>query len=272
MIRKFSTNFEIIAGPCAAESEEQLNSTAKHIRALDKRVSFFRAGVWKPRTRPNTFEGHGNIALPWLYNAAVKHNMIPITEVASRCHVNEAINAGITTFWVGARTTCNPFSVQVLVNSFLDNIDKGKIKEEDLYIFVKNPIAADYDLWLGAIERFTSVGFTGIGAIFRGTYFTKPERDASSKSVNMYRNNPSVEMLEKLSKELPDMSLIIDPSHIVGKNGKLLNDAVKTFCELPYINGLMLETHYNPNEAITDRNQQITPEELKQLSQYWTRK
>ncbi len=236
----------IIAGPCSAESEEQLISTAKE---LLQRVNIhaFRAGIWKPRTRPNSFEGVGEIGLNWLKQVKEVFHIPVITEVANSKHVELALKYNMDWFWIGARTTVNPFSVQEIADS---------LKGLDIPIFIKNPINPDLDLWIGAIERIYNAGIKKIVAIHRGF---------SSSNKHDYRNDPMWSIPIELKRLYPDLEMICDPSHIAGKPNLLLSIAQKAL-DLE-MNGIMIEVHYNPQQALSDAKQQITPPELQSLVQ-----
>ena len=231
----------VIAGPCSAETEEQVLSTARKIAALGK-VNIFRAGIWKPRTRPGQFEGVGSIGLEWLKKVKAETGLPTSVEVANVKHVHEALRMGIDFLWIGARTTVNPFSVQEIADA---------LRGVNVPVLVKNPVNADLDLWMGAIERIQKAGITKIGAIHRGF---------SSADKSQYRNKPMWELPIELKRRMPELSMICDPSHICG-NGELLFNVSQTAIDLDY-EGLMIETHCNPNAALSDAKQQITPEEL----------
>lgn len=234
----------IIAGPCSAETEEQVLETAKGIAALGK-VSVFRAGIWKPRTRPGSFEGIGSIGLEWLKRIKAETGLPSAVEVANVKHVYETLRAGIDFLWIGARTTVNPFSVQEIADA---------LKGVNIPVLVKNPINVDLDLWIGAIERLQKAGITNIAAIHRGF---------SSYDKSQYRNKPMWEIPVELRRRMPDIPLICDPSHICG-NTTLLYNISQTAVDLDY-EGLIIETHCNPAKALSDAKQQITPKELGEL-------
>ncbi len=231
----------IIAGPCSAESEEQVVSTAKALAAL-KRVHILRAGVWKPRTRPSAFEGMGRPALAWLRAAQVETGLPTAVEVANSRHVEQALAAGISILWVGARTTANPFAVQEIADA---------LKGTDVPILVKNPVNPDLELWIGALERINKAGITRLGAIHRG--FSTFER-------TRYRNKPNWEIPIELKRRVPGLPLICDPSHICGST-ELLQAVSQTALDLNY-DGLMIEAHIRPAEALSDAKQQLTPQDL----------
>jgi chorismate mutase len=233
----------IIAGPCSAESEEQVIETA---RLLHKNgIKVFRAGIWKPRTRPNAFEGVGPIGLPWLRRVKEEFGMLTAIEVANVKHVYEALKAGIDILWIGARTTANPFSVQEIADS---------LKGVDIPVMVKNPVNPDAELWIGALERINNAGIKRIAAIHRGF---------STYNKTEYRNSPQWEIPIELRRRIPDLPIITDPSHICG-NKKLLQEVSQRSVDLNF-DGLMIETHINPEKALSDAAQQLTPEELKTL-------
>lgn len=233
----------IIAGPCSAESEEQMVETA---RGMDlTKVSVFRAGIWKPRTRPNMFEGVGPIGLQWLRTVKQETGLLTATEVANVKHVYEALKAGIDIIWIGARTTTNPFAVQEIADA---------LKGVDITVLIKNPINPDVELWVGAIERIALAGITKIGAIHRG--FSRYEH-------SIYRNPPHWQIPLDLKRMLPTVPIICDPSHIAG-NTVLLEEISQRALDLNY-NGLIIETHCNPTVALSDAKQQITPHELTRM-------
>lgn len=234
----------IISGPCGAETEEQLLSTAGEIAKLDK-VSIFRAGIWKPRTRPDAFEGVGSIGLQWLKKVKEKTGLLTAVEVANADHVAEALKYGVDIFWIGARTTVNPFSVQEIANA---------MKGMDIPVMIKNPVNPDIKLWIGALERINRAGITKIIAIHRGFYsFTK----------TVYRNVPNWEIPIELKTLFPELTIICDPSHIAGRTDLLQSVAQKAL-DLD-MGGLMIESHINPASALSDKDQQITPQELGEL-------
>ena len=231
----------IISGPCSAETEEQVMVTAKAI-AKSGRVNALRAGIWKPRTRPNSFEGMGVVALPWLKNAAVETSQKSITEVAKPQHVELCLKEGIDMLWIGARTTANPFSVQEIAEA---------LKGVDIPVFVKNPIHLDLQLWIGAMERLWHAGITRIGAIHRGFAVGKPNR---------YRNQPLWEIPIELKRLYPNLILLSDPSHISGNRDHIERLSQRAL-DLDF-DGLMIESHYQPDKALSDAAQQVTPEQL----------
>lgn len=233
----------IIAGPCSAESEEQVMNTAMAISGHN--IDILRAGIWKPRTRPNSFEGVGSIGLDWAKNAAIAINKPVAVEVANPQHVEECLKKGIDILWIGARTTANPFSVQALADS---------LKGVDIPVMVKNPVNPELDLWIGALERISNAGITKLAAIHRGF---------STIDNTKYRNKPKWEIPIELKRLIPDLPLICDPSHICGDRELLITVAQQA---IDYnFDGLMIETHIDPKAALSDSKQQITPEELDNL-------
>ena len=231
----------IIAGPCSAESESQILSTGKELKRLG--VDIFRAGIWKPRTRPNSFEGVGSIGLPWLQLLKKEYGFKIAIEVANAKHVHEALKSNIDILWIGARTSVNPFSIQEIADS---------LKGVDIPIFVKNPINPDVDLWQGAIERIQGAGIDKIAAIHRGF---------STYDKSVYRNKPMWELPIELRRRMPLLPMICDPSHIGGKRTMIQGVSQKAM-DLNY-DGLMIECHVNPDSAWSDSAQQITPLQLK---------
>lgn len=234
----------IIAGPCSAETEEQVMQTAMRLKAGGK-INMLRAGIWKPRTRPNSFEGVGEIGLPWLINAGKAINVPVITEVANAKHVEATLKAGFTHLWIGARTTVNPFAVQEIADA---------LKGTDTKIWVKNPINPDLNLWIGGIERLKNVGLNEVNAIHRGF---------SSAHHKTYRNDPMWEIPMGLKNEFPSIQLICDPSHITGKRD-LLQAVSQKAMDLIY-DGLMIESHIDPDHAWSDAAQQVTPERFTEI-------
>lgn len=234
----------VIAGPCSAESREQMLNTAHQLKEI-KAVKVFRAGIWKPRTRPGTFEGLGEIALPWLSEIKQETGLLVTTEVATAKHVEAALKAGVDILWIGARTTANPFSVQEIADS---------LKGVDIPVLVKNPINADLQLWIGALERMNMAGITKLAAIHRG--FSVAEK-------LQFRNAPMWKIPMELKVKYPELPLICDPSHISG-NRDLVGMICQKAMDLDY-NGLIIETHPNPNEAWSDASQQVTPKMLGEI-------
>lgn len=234
-----------IAGPCSAETEIQLYKTIKSILDYSPQINLIRAGIWKPRTRPNSFEGVGQIGLPWLQSIKKEFNKPVCVEVANAQHVELALKHDIDVLWIGARSTVSPFIVQEIADA---------IKGVDIPIMIKNPVNPDLSLWLGAIERIEGAGIKDIAAIHRGF---------SSYHQSNYRNVPNWEIPIELKRLRPDISLICDPSHITGKRDKV-KDVAQQAMNLQF-DGLMIETHYQPDLAWSDAAQQITPESLGQL-------
>jgi 3-deoxy-7-phosphoheptulonate synthase len=234
----------VISGPCSAETEEQVMETSLQLAATGK-VDVLRAGIWKPRTRPNNFEGVGTIGLEWLRKAKEATGLKTAVEVANRQHVEEALNHGVDILWIGARTTVNPFSVQEIADA---------LQGVDVPVLIKNPINADLELWLGAIERISGAGITKIGAIHRG--FAK-------YGETKYRNAPQWQLPIELKRRMPDLPMICDPSHICG-NRELLAEVSQQAMDLNYT-GLIIESHINPDKALSDAKQQVTPERLAQI-------
>ncbi|SMG35184.1 3-deoxy-D-arabinoheptulosonate-7-phosphate synthase [Marivirga sericea] len=235
----------IIAGPCSAETEEQLLATVDGL--VKTGITTIRAGVWKPRTRPNSFEGVGKIAFPWIKKAKALHPTIQFAiEVASAEHVELALKNDIDILWVGARTTVNPFNVQEIAEAV-----RGL---KNTPVLVKNPINPDLALWIGALERFDAVGIDKIGAIHRGF---------STYQESIYRNIPLWQIPIELKSRYPELLLINDPSHIAGKRNLLFEIAQKAM-DLQY-DGLIIESHRNPDEAWSDAAQQLTPDALQEM-------
>jgi len=234
----------LISGPCSLESEEQALETAR-LLAKDPRVFVYRGGVWKPRTRPGTFEGVGSIGLKWL-QMVKKETGLPVgTEVANAQHTEEALNAGLDVLWIGARSTASPFVVQEIADV---------VQGTNTVVMVKNPVNPDVQLWMGAIERIYQAGIKNIVAIHRG--FT-PFRDTK------YRNYPNWKTVFELRRLLPTVPIICDPSHIAGKREYLFEIAQKAFDM--GMDGLMLESHRDPSCALSDAAQQLTPADLGKL-------
>lgn len=233
----------IISGPCSAESEEQVIETAKQL--ADSKVKIFRAGIWKPRTRPGTFEGLGSVALPWLRRVKEETGMLTAIEVANVWHLKEALKYGVDMLWIGARTTANPFAVQELADG---------LRGLDIPVFIKNPVNPDLELWIGAFERLNKAGVKKLAAIHRGFSYYGP---------SPYRNIPQWEIPIELKRRIPDLPIITDPSHICG-NKDLLFGISQTAMDLDF-DGLFIESHHKPEAALSDKDQQIRPDELKTL-------
>ena len=234
----------IIAGPCSLETEEQAMSTAK-LLAKDHRVFVYRGGVWKPRTRPGSFEGVGSIGLKWLQMVREETGMPVGTEVANAQHTEEALKAGLDVLWIGARSTASPFVVQEIADV---------VRGTDAVVMVKNPVNPDVQLWLGAFERLSQAGIKNMVAIHRG--FT-PFRETD------YRNYPNWKTVIELRRLMPNLPIICDPSHIGGKREYLFDISQKSFDM--GLDGLMIESHIDPSCALSDKEQQLTPADLAKL-------
>jgi chorismate mutase len=235
----------VIAGPCSAESESQVLETAQALAALGVRV--FRAGLWKPRTRPGSFEGVGSAGLPWLRRVREETGLLTATEVANAAHAREALSAGIDILWIGARTTVNPFAVQEIADA---------VAGTDRALLVKNPVSPDLDLWVGALERFQKAGIARLGAIHRGF--------ATHESTR-YRNPPHWQVAIALRTRMPEIPILADPSHI-GGDRNLIYEISQEAMDLQF-DGLMIESHIRPAEALSDAKQQVTPSELAAILQ-----
>ena len=235
---------QLIAGPCSAETREQVLETAKEIADI-KNLTYFRAGIWKPRTAPGSFEGIGEEGLKWMNEAKQQFGVKLITEVATPEHVDTCLAHNLDAIWIGARTTVNPFYVQQIADS---------LKGIDIPVFIKNPISPDVGLWMGAIERFKLAGIKNISVIHRGFY---------SYTKGIFRNPPMWEIPIKLKTEFPDLQIICDPSHITG-DSELIEEVSKFAVQLG-MDGLMIETHPNPPKAWSDAKQQLTPVHLKKI-------
>jgi chorismate mutase len=231
----------VIAGPCSAESAEQMLSTARGL-AKSPHVKAFRAGIWKPRTRPNSFEGIGAEGLDWLARVKAETGLLTATEVANRAHVELSLEHKVDLLWIGARTTVSPFAVQEIADA---------LRGTDVPVLVKNPINAELSLWLGAIERLHAVGVRKLGAIHRGF----------STYVEMqFRNDPKWQIPIELKRQVPALPLICDPSHISGSR-QFVEPISQMALDLG-IQGLIIESHIDPDRAFSDARQQITPEDL----------
>lgn len=235
----------IVAGPCSAESEHQLLDTAEALAALGVKV--FRAGVWKPRTHPGDFEGVGAEALPWLAKVKALTGMLITTEVANEEHVRLALDAGIDILWVGARTTANPFAVQEIADAVKDS---GK----DVPVLVKNPVNPDLELWIGAFERLYNAGVRRLGAIHRGF---------SVYGSHLYRNMPQWRIPIELRRRFPALPLLCDPSHMGGCRA-LVALLSQQALDMGY-DGLFVESHCRPDDALSDKRQQLTPGQLREI-------
>jgi chorismate mutase len=233
----------VIAGPCSAETEDQVLKIANELKDTD--VSYFRAGIWKPRTRPGMFEGVGALGLKWLQKVKDETGMKTATEVANAAHVKLALEHDIDLLWIGARSTVSPFIVQEIADA---------LKGTDKIVLVKNPVNPDLALWLGAIERLASSDIKKLGVIHRGF---------STYEKTNYRNNPKWQLAIELQTKFPDLPLINDPSHITGKRDMIF-DVSQTALDLNF-DGLMIETHFDPENAWSDAAQQVTPQTLVQI-------
>ncbi len=230
----------VIAGPCSAETEQQVLKIAHELKDTDATV--FRAGIWKPRTRPGNFEGVGALGLKWMQKAKEETGLLTTTEVANANHVDLALKHDIDILWIGARTTVSPFIVQEIAEA---------LRGTDKPVLVKNPVNPDLALWLGAVERFYTADVKNLGVIHRGF---------STYEKTRYRNNPEWQLPIDLQNRFPDLPLILDPSHIAGRRD-IIFDLSQTALDLNY-DGLMVETHHDPDNAWSDAAQQITPSTL----------
>ncbi|WP_218598185.1 bifunctional 3-deoxy-7-phosphoheptulonate synthase/chorismate mutase type II [Polaribacter sp. NJDZ03] len=233
----------VIAGPCSAETEEQVLKIAHELKDSD--VSYFRAGIWKPRTRPGMFEGVGEIGLHWLKKVKEETGMKTCTEVANAAHVKLALEHDVDLLWIGARSTVSPFIMQEIADALAGT---------DKIVLVKNPVNPDLALWLGGIERLYTAGIKNLGAIHRGF---------STYEKSKYRNTPEWQLAIEFQNKFPDLPLINDPSHITGKRDMIF-DVCQTALDLNF-DGLMIETHFDPENAWSDAAQQVTPAALKQI-------
>lgn len=239
----------LIAGPCSAENRQQVLSTAYGLRSIG--INIFRAGVWKPRTHPGGFEGIGAPALEWL--SEVKHvtGMKTATEVANERHVREAVASGIDILWVGARTSANPFAMQEIADTLATYPQE---KRDRLAVLVKNPVNPDIELWIGALQRIYGAGIRRLGAIHRGF---------SSYGQHKYRNEPLWRIPIELHRRYPEMAILCDPSHIGGKK-EYIEPLSQHAIDMNF-NGLIIESHCNASEALSDREQQVSPFELGEI-------
>ena len=233
-----------IAGPCSAESEEQMFKTARELVSLN-RVDIFRAGIWKPRTRPGAFEGVGREGLVWLRDIKRELGLPVATEVANSSHVNDALKFGVDVLWIGARTSANPFAMQEIADA---------LAGVETTVLVKNPVNPDPELWIGALERINKAGIKNIGAIHRGF---------SAYEKTLYRNQPKWQIPIEMKTNFPELPLICDPSHIGGAR-EFIYEISQRSMDLNF-DGLMIETHCDPSCALSDKNQQLTPEALGAL-------
>jgi len=233
----------VIAGPCSAETEEQVLKIAHELKNSD--VSIFRAGIWKPRTRPGGFEGVGEIGLKWLQKAKAETGLLMATEVATAAHVKLALEHDIDVLWIGARTTVNPFAVQEIADA---------LQGTDKIVLLKNPVNPDLSLWIGGLERLYNANIKKLGVIHRGF---------STYEKTKYRNNPEWQIAIDLQNRFPDLPLICDPSHITGRRD-MIQEVSQQALDLNY-DGLIIETHIEPDNAWSDAAQQVTPATLKQM-------
>ncbi|WP_299777184.1 bifunctional 3-deoxy-7-phosphoheptulonate synthase/chorismate mutase type II [uncultured Formosa sp.] len=233
----------VIAGPCSAETEEQVLKIAHELKDTD--VSYFRAGIWKPRTRPGMFEGVGALGLKWLQRVKAETGMKTATEVANAAHVKLALEHDVDLLWIGARSTVSPFIVQEIADA-LEGTDK--------IVLIKNPVNPDLALWLGAVERLATANIKKLGVIHRGF---------STYEKTKYRNNPEWQLAIELQSKFPDLPIINDPSHITGKRDMIFDVSQKAL-DLNF-DGLMIETHFDPENAWSDAAQQVTPSVLVQI-------
>ena len=233
----------VIAGPCSAETEDQVLKIAHELKNSD--VSIYRAGIWKPRTRPGGFEGVGEIGLKWLQKAKAETGLLMATEVATAAHVKLALEHDIDVLWIGARTTVNPFAVQEIADA---------LQGTDKIVLLKNPVNPDLSLWIGGLERLYNANIKKLGVIHRGF---------STYEKTKYRNNPEWQIAIDLQNRFPDLPLICDPSHITGKRD-MIQEVSQQALDLNY-DGLIIETHIDPDNAWSDAAQQVTPATLKQM-------
>ncbi len=233
----------ILAGPCSAESEKQVLEAAHALAALGYKT--FRAGAWKPRTKPGSFEGHGEVALKWMVRAKEETGLLLATEVATPEHVELCMKYGIDYLWVGARTSANPFAVQALADA---------LQGTDIPLLVKNPINPDIELWIGTLERFNRAGLTHLVAVHRGF---------SSYENKIYRNLPMWHIPIELHRRYPELPIVVDPSHIGGKR-ELIAPLCQQAMDMGF-DGLIIETHPHPDEAWSDAEQQVTPTRLHEI-------
>lgn len=233
----------VVAGPCSAETEEQVMETAKGLKELG--INVYRAGIWKPRTHPGSFEGVGAPGLKWMQRAKKEYGLKIATEVASEKHVFECLKYGVDLVWLGARTTANPFLVQEIADA---------LKDTDIPVLVKNPVNPDIDLWIGALERLNRAGIRKLGVIHRGF---------STADKIKYRNDPQWQMAIELRSRHPELPFFVDPSHMAGCKD-YIRELSQRSLDLGF-EGLMIESHCNPSCALSDAKQQLTPEELKDM-------
>lgn len=242
----------VIAGPCSAESLEQTLDTAKKLSAQGVKV--FRAGLWKPRSKPGGFEGVGKKGLEWLRKVKGSTGMLTATEVANAVHVREAIKAEVDILWIGARTSANPFAVQEIADELERGLKFHNKSSRQITVLVKNPVNPDLDLWIGAMERISNAGIEQIGAIHRGF---------STYEKGLFRNLPHWHIPIELKRRLPRLTILCDPSHIGGRK-QLIYPISQQALDMGF-SGLMIESHIDPTSALSDKEQQITPEMLKSI-------
>ena len=233
----------VIAGPCSAESQEQVMETAKGLKDLG--INVYRAGIWKPRTHPGSFEGVGAEGLRWMQQAKKEYGLKISTEVASEKHVFECLKFGVDLVWLGARTTANPFLVQEIADA---------LKDTDIPVLVKNPVNPDLDLWIGALERLNRAGIRKLGVIHRGF---------STFEKIKYRNDPQWQVAVELRSRFPQLPFFVDPSHLGGSK-EYIREISQRSLDLGF-EGLMIESHCNPSCALSDAKQQLTPDELRDM-------
>ncbi len=233
----------VIAGPCSAESEEQVMETARGLKEIG--INVFRAGIWKPRTHPGSFEGVGTEGLKWMQKVQKEYGMRVCTEVAGERHVFECLKHGVDMVWIGARTTANPFLMQEIAEA---------LRDTDMPVLVKNPVNPDIDLWIGALERLNAQGIKKIGVIHRGV---------STPDKIKYRNSPQWEMAVELHARYPELPVFADPSHMGGSR-QYLAELSQRAMDLGF-EGIMIESHCNPSCALSDASQQLTPPDLIKL-------
>ncbi|PIE50879.1 MAG: 3-deoxy-7-phosphoheptulonate synthase [Flavobacteriales bacterium] len=236
----------LIAGPCSAESEEQMLTTARQMKDSGNEISFFRAGIWKPRTKPNCFEGVGSIGLDWLKKVKEEVGFKTATEVANAHHIDAVLKADVDLIWIGARSTVNPFVIQEIAEA---------LRGTDKIVLVKNPINLDLSLWIGALERLAGQNIQKLGVIHRGF---------STYNKTKYRNTPHWQIPIDFKNLFPHLPMIIDPSHICGNRTGIFS-VTQEALNLDY-QGMMIETHCNPDKAWSDSAQQITPQKLKEIT------
>ena len=232
----------VIAGPCSVESEKQVMDTAKALASNG--IKIFRGGIWKPRTSPGGFEGIGEIGLPWLQKVKEETGMLISTEVATKAHVELALEAGVDMVWIGARTSANPFAVQEVADAL-------QASGKDIAVLVKNPVNPDLELWIGAMKRIYNAGIRRLGAIHRGF---------STYGKHLFRNMPQWHIPIELQRRYPDLPIFCDPSHITGKR-ELIASVSQQALDMNFA-GLIIESHCDPDSAWSDKNQQVSPEVL----------